>query len=161
MKYYESLRRGTDSIYPDYEQFKANVYELKKHIDVLPNKLVLSHIDSAPNNFLLIGDEVRIIDWEYSGMHDPHVDIAMFATSAGYTKKEVDKLIEIYFSEGYTNEIKIKTYIYIALSGLLWSNWGEYKTLLGVELGEYSLGQYNYAKNFYKIAKEEIEKNRK
>ena len=156
IEYYESLRRGQASIHPDYVQVKDDVYELKKYIDTLPKKRVLSHIDSVPSNFLLIEDEVRIIDWEYSGMHDPHVDIAMFAVSSGYNKKELDGLIEIYFPEGYTQEIKTKIYSYVALCGLLWSNWSEYKTLLGVELGEYPLVQYNYAKDFYKIAKEEM-----
>ncbi len=158
IEYYESLRRGEPSIYPDYSQVKENIYELKQYIDSLPKKQVLSHIDSVPNNFLLMDDGVRIIDWEYSGMHDPHVDIVMFAISAGYNKKEIDSLIEIYFSEGYTQEIKIKIYSYISICGLLWSNWSEYKTLLGVELGDYPLVQYNYARDFYKIAKEEMKK---
>ena len=161
IEYYESLRRGKTSIYPDYLQIKENIYELKQHIDALPKKQVLSHIDSVPNNFLLMEDGVRLIDWEYSGMHDPHVDIVMFAISAGYNKEEIDRLIEIYFSEGYTAEIKIKIYSYVAICGLLWSNWSEYKTLLEVELGNYPLVQYNYAKDFYAIAKEEMKKNKK
>ncbi len=24
-------------------------------------------------------DDIRIIDWEYAGMQDPHVDLAMFS----------------------------------------------------------------------------------
>lgn len=37
------------------------------------------------------------------------------------------------------------------MCGLLWSNWCEYKGQLGVEFGEYSLRQYRYAKDFYRI----------
>ncbi len=159
IEYYESLRKGKASIYADYDQVKNNVYKLKGYLDSLAKKLVLSHIDAVPNNFLFLDDEIRIIDWEYSGMHDPDIDIAMFATSSAYNKEELDGLIEIYFSEGYTPAIKIKIYSYVALCGLLWSNWSEYKTLLGVELGEYPLIQYNYAKDFYKLAKEEMEKH--
>ena len=52
---------------------------------------------------------------------------------------------------------RIKIYIYIAMCGLLWSNWCEYKRKLGVEFGEYSLRQYRYAKDFYRAAKELME----
>ena len=49
-----------------------------------------------------------------------------------------------------------KIYAYIAACGLLWSNWCEYKLLLGVEFGEYSLRQYRYAKDYYRYAAEMI-----
>ena len=41
-------------------------------------------------------------------------------------------------------------------TSLLWSNWCEYKKSLGVEFGEYSLRQYRYAKEYYRIVKEEL-----
>ena len=46
---------------------------------------------------------------------------------------------------------------YIAACGLLWSNWCEYKRSLGVEFGEYSLRQYRYAKEYYRIVREELQ----
>ena len=51
---------------------------------------------------------------------------------------------------------RVKIYCYIAMCGLLWSNWCEYKRQLGVEFGEYSLMQYRYAKEYYKYATEGI-----
>ena len=100
--------------------------------------------------------EIRLIDWEYAGMQDPHVDMAMFAVYAMYDREQVDALIDAYFPEGCKNEIRIKIYCYIAACGLLWSNWCEYKKSLGVEFGEYSLRQYRYAKEYYRIVKEEL-----
>ena len=156
IEYYESLRGGRDSVHEDYKDVKKRMWELKDYIYSLPRKEVLSHIDSVPDNFLIFDDEVRLIDWEYSGMHDPDIDIAMFAVSAGYNKEEIDSLIEIYFSQGYSKETKIKIYSYVALCGFLWSNWSEYRTYIGIEQGDYTLRQYSYAKEFYEIAKEEI-----
>ena len=92
-------------------------------------------------------------------MHDPHVDIGMFCIYSLYNKRQVDKLINIYFDGKCSGEIRIKIYAYIAACGLLWSNWCEYKKHLGVEFGEYSLRQYRYAKDYYKIVKEELKKN--
>lgn len=53
---------------------------------------------------------------------------------------------------------RIKIYCYIAACGLLWSNWCEYKRNLGVEFGEYSLRQYRYAKDYYRIVQDELKK---
>ena len=49
---------------------------------------------------------------------------------------------------------------FIAACGLLWSNWCEYKRSLGVEFGEYSLRQYRYAKDYYKIVMEELNESK-
>ncbi len=93
-------------------------------------------------------EEIRLIDWEYAGMQDPHVDIAMFCIYSLYNKEQIDELIDIYFRGCCPTEIRIKIYCYIAACGLLWSNWCEYKRSLGVDFGEYAASQYKYAKEF-------------
>jgi thiamine kinase-like enzyme len=75
-----------------------------------------------------------------------------------YDREQVEQLIDYYFVEGCTREIRIKIYCYIAACGLLWSNWCEYKRNLGVEFDEYSLRQYRYAKDYYKLVQEEWKK---
>ena len=42
----------------------------------------------------------------------------------------------------------------MAVCGLIWSNWCEYKRNLGVEFGEYSLYQYRYGKEYFRYAAE-------
>lgn len=159
--FYESLWKGAPSIYRDYATTKANVLSLKGYIDAMNPKYVLTHIDAVPDNFLFFDEneteELRIIDWEYAGMQDPHVDIAMFCIYALYEKEEIDKLIDIYFEGDCNEEIRTKIYCYIAICGLLWSNWCEYKRSLGVEFGEYSIRQYRYAKDYFKIAQKSME----
>ena len=123
----------------------------------------MAHIDAVPDNFLFMTDErgeedIRMIDWEYAGMQDPHIDIAMFCIYSFYDKEQVDHLINLYFKEGCERMIRIKIYCYIAACGLLWSNWCEYKRELGVEFGEYSLRQYRYAKEYYRIVRKELER---
>lgn len=161
--FYESLWNGTPSAYRDYAKTKERVLSLRPYIEAHAKNKVLTHIDAVPDNFLFIhnenGDEeIRLIDWEYAGMQDPHVDIAMFCIYALYDREHVDQLIRSYFPEGCNHETQIKIYCYIAVCGLLWSNWCEFKRNLGVEFGEYSLQQYRYAKEYYKIAFAQIQK---
>ena len=162
LNFYETLWNGIPSIYKDYEKTKEKILSLKPFIDTHVKKKVLTHIDAVPDNFLFIEkdgkEEIRLIDWEYAGMQDPHLDIAMFCIYSLYNKEQVDYLIDAYFTEGCDNTTRIKIYCYIAICGLLWSNWCEYKRNLGIEFGEYSLRQYRYAKDYYKIVQEELKK---
>lgn len=153
---YENYWEREPSIYIDYKKTKDKIYELKQYIDKQEREWTLTHIDAVPDNFLFVDDRIYLIDWEYSGMQDPHVDIAMFAIYAMYDRQHVELLIDAYFQDNCPENVRIKIYCYIAICGLLWSNWCEYKRICGVEFGEYSLRQYRYAKEYYKIAKERM-----
>lgn len=89
-------------------------------------------------------------------MQDPHVDIAMFCVYSFYDRQQVDELIEAYFTEGCSSEIRIKIYAYISVCGLLWSNWCEYKYKLGIAFGEYAVRQYQYVREYYQIVQDEL-----
>ena len=84
IEFYETLWKGQPSMYKDYADTKAKVLSLKSFIDGLEKEWCLTHIDAVPDNFLFYTptegseEELQLTDWEYSGMQDPHVDIAMF-----------------------------------------------------------------------------------
>ena len=157
INFYESLWNGEKSYFKDYETTKAAIFELKKWIDTLEKNETLVHIDAVPDNFLFTKDGIRIIDWEYAGMQDPHVDIAMFCIYSLYSRNQVDHLIDLYFKGDVSPIIRTKIYAYIASAGLLWSNWCEYKRSLGIDFGEYSLCQYRYAKEYSKLVLSTLE----
>ncbi len=163
IEFYESLWEGNPSVYRDYAKTKENALSLRSYFDQQKNDWCLTHIDAVPDNFLFYTPEsskeeqLQLTDWEYSGMQDPHVDIAMFCIYSLYDKQQCDRLIDIYFNQNCPDATRAKIYCYIAVCGLLWSNWCEYKRKLGVEFGEYSLRQYRFAKDFYRYAKELIE----
>lgn len=161
IEFYENLWQEADSAYADYEETKKHIYSLQAFIDKTKGEYVLTHIDAVPDNFLICekkdGEkEIKIIDWEYAAMQDPHVDIAMFCIYALYDRQKIDETINIYFNNNCPKIIRTKIYCYIAVCGLLWSNWCEYKRQLGVEFGEYALKQYLYAKEYFEIVKNEI-----
>lgn len=155
--FYESLWNGKPSAYRDYSETKKHVLSLVNYINEHKKEEILCHIDSVPDNFLFCKnkdneeeEELHLIDWEYAGNQDPDIDIAMFAIYALYEKEQIDQLIDLYYNNACPLEIRKKIYAYIAVCGLLWSNWCEYKRNLGVEFGEYSLKQYRYAKVYYR-----------
>lgn len=156
ISFYQNLWINNKSIYEDYEKVKKDVLSLMNYVNKHVHQQVLSHIDSISDNFLLTQDSVYIIDFEYASMCDPHIDIAMFALYSYFTKEQLDNIIDIYFNNNCPPEYRIKIYCYMALGGLLWSNWCEYKSQLGVIYGKYEKWQYDAAKKYAKIAKKLI-----
>ncbi len=151
--FYESLMGRSE--YADYEAVKARCMAMGPFLDNLNTDRVLTHVDAVPDNFLFVRENgtetIHLIDWEYAGMHDPHLDIAMFAIYAGYDREQLLQLADWYFREAYGEKVRLKLYCYTALSGLLWSNWCEYKKALGVDFGDYARMQYGYAADFSEL----------
>ena len=163
IEFYQSLWKGAPSAYRDYEKTKAEIFTLKGYLDSLEIRESLTHIDAVPDNFLFYpgpdGEQLlQLTDWEYAGMQDPHVDIAMFCIYALYEREQIDRLIDLYFEPegGCGEDLRTKIYCYVAVCGLLWSNWCEFKRCEGVEFGEYSLRQYRYAKDYARLVRRRI-----
>lgn len=156
LAFYQSLWNGAPSVYADYDKTKQAVLSLKSYIDAQPKSIQLCHIDAVPDNFLFVtgkdgSEEIKLIDWEYAGMQDPHLDIAMFIIYAMYDREETEKLIDLYFINGCDKLTRMKVHCYIAVSGLVWSNWCEFKRHCGVEFGAYTQRQYDYAREYSEI----------
>lgn len=152
--YYEQLRNPRDSIYADYFITKKRVFEMQSYIEANSKEWCLTHMDAVSDNFLFINDkDLRLIDWEYAAMQDPHIDIAMFCIYAGYDKDKIDTIIDIYFNQQCPYNIRLKIYCYVAVCGLLWSNWCEYKMTFGIKFGEYAKMQFQYARDYSTVLK--------
>lgn len=158
ISFYERLctsHGGT--LFEDYELVRGWMDELMDRLDGLERKKVLAHIDSVADNFLFLPDgTVRLIDWEYAGMCDPMIDVAMCAIYSYYNEEDTERLISIYFEHfgrEATEEERLAIYAYMALGGFLWSLWAIYKSAVGEEFGEYTLIMYRYAKRYYRKIK--------
>lgn len=155
--FYESLR-DTPSAYKDFMITKEKVMKLKSFIQDNIKQWSLCHIDANADNFLIDNnDKIYLIDWEYAGMQDPDLDIAMYAIYSGYNRKQFDRLIDIYYQNDCDEVTRYKIYAYAAVGGLLWSNWCEYKQSLGLDFGAYSITQYRYAKEYSKLVLDYLE----
>lgn len=155
INYYESLMPNA-SIYEDYAETKKNIELLKPIIENLVKDWTLCHIDAVCDNFLVTEEQdVYLIDFEYAAMQDPDLDVAMFIVYSLFDRNEIDRIIDIYFEHQVTPLKRYKIYSYIAMAGLLWSNWCEAKQDEILLNSSYAKQQYNYAKTFYQIVFDE------
>ena len=155
INYYESLM-PTASKYEDYKETKKNIESLEPIIENLVKDWTLCHIDAVCDNFLVTeNQDVYLIDFEYAAMQDPDLDVAMFIVYSLFNRQEIDRIIDIYFEYQATPLKRYKIYSYIAIVGLLWSNWCEAKQDQELLNSSYAQQQYNYAKTFYQIVFDE------
>lgn len=153
IQFYEDLCMKNNGIhFLDYKDVRSNMNVLLDMLDDMDLPQCLCHIDSNPDNFLVLPDgDVRLIDWEYSGMNDPLIDISMCAIYSYFNIEETEFLMESYFGRPPLPEEKLRVYAYMALGGFLWALWSEYKSAIGEEFGEYIITMYRYAKRYFKI----------
>lgn len=58
------------------------------------------HNDLNASNFLMVEDDVSIIDWEFSGMNDPAWDVGYFITISRLSDQTADMFVDAYLSLG-------------------------------------------------------------
>ncbi len=159
MEYFENLCGG-NILFQDYDDVKRRMDALLSMVEGFDRKKTLCHIDPICDNFLFVKNgnhaKIRLIDWEYSGMADPLIDIAMCAIYSYFNKEESDALIEIYLQRKASDAELFLYYSYMALGGFLWTLWAIYKSNLGEIYGDYTLKMYRYAKDFERLALETL-----
>jgi thiamine kinase-like enzyme len=136
-----------------YEEVYNRCLQIAAWIERLPRKCCLCQIDANPDNAIFAGCSgiPTLIDWEYAGLQDPHVDIAMWATYCNYSIEQFNTIMSNYFCKDIDNDTRYKIYGYAALAGMLWYNWCIYKQNCGVTYGDYTSNQFEYADKYSDI----------
>lgn len=157
ISYYRSLADEVNAIrFSDFDDVTADIKILLDLRDRLAVPPVLCHGDFANTNVLIFPDgSGKIIDWEYSGMSDPIMDISMFAIYSYLDRAEIEAFMRQYTQGEPTRDELRRLYLYVALGGFLWCIWAEYKQAGGQEFGEYPMIMYRYAKDFFAILRDE------
>lgn len=138
--------------FPDCLKTREQVMSLRGLLSAGSERNCLCHIDSVYDNFLLNEKDVRLIDWEYAGMCDPYIDVAMFCIYAELEKEDTDRVIKEYLGEEDCPQARMKIYAYMSAGSYLWVLWSEIKWKSGVDFLEYEKGQYRLAKMYYQYA---------
>ena len=151
--YYLSLAEEMCAVnFSDINKTKEKVQELLEIRRNFAIPEVLCHGDYAHINVLMLPNGTgRLIDFEYSGMADPLMDIAMYAIFAEFDKERIDLSLRMYLGREPDKNELIRCYMYVALGGFLWCMWSQYKQALGQEFGEYPLTMYRYMKDYYNL----------
>lgn len=160
ISFYEKLCGDFDGIpFADYPIIRGKKDELLKWLMKKERPVAFCHIDSVADNFLFLKgadisknerdlSKIKMIDWEYAGMCDPLIDVAMCAIYSYMDESGAYRLLCSYLDRKPENEEVDIVYVYMALGGLLWALWGVYKEQQGVNFTEYTIRMYRYFKKY-------------
>ena len=137
----------------DFEDMNDLVSLIEKLKIELSNdqEYCLCHCDSYDPNFLIDKqNKMYLIDWEYSGMSHPAVDLGTFIACSDYKIEEAIKIIKEYLGESYTPD-KLRIYLgYTAVISFYWFLWALHQDSLGKNVGRYLYIWYKYTKIYAK-----------
>jgi thiamine kinase-like enzyme len=113
------------------EMAEIGNYLLEK-IKAINQKLVPCHKDIYGPNFVLLGDDMYLIDWEYSGMESKFSDYGDLCLQQNIEEVQRKELfVELELEEGGDDQVLWNLYRY--LSSLTWGLWSTRKGVLNEE----------------------------
>lgn len=144
LKYYIHLcQENGAKYYQGMDEIEEEILHLSLELYDNLEQPVLCHIDAVHCNYLITkNNDLKLIDWEYSGMAYPLLDVAMFGIYANYSPEKMDLLLELYLNRPATSREIYEFYSFITLSSYLWTLWTVYKETQGDSFGEYGFNQF-------------------
>ena len=107
-----------------YHDIVAAAAPVRNALLAHPVPLTPCHCDPLSENFLDDGTRMWIVDWEYSGMNDPHWDLGDLSVEAEMDDAREAELLQGYFGRSPSKAEKGRVVIYKAMCDLLWTLWG-------------------------------------
>lgn len=152
-KFYKVLHESKRDDFEGLEELKDMMARLRTLVDKDNVAKCLCHCDCYNPNFLIDKDDnMYLIDWEYSGMADPAVDIGTFVACSPYNMQQADHVIEIYLGRKPKEE-ELRHFIgYIAILSYYWFVWSLYQESIGKPVGSWQYSWYTATKKYGKRA---------
>jgi thiamine kinase-like enzyme len=125
---YESYMNEFDHTHDErYFEYKDILKSYKPFLDEFEH--TFTHGDAQVSNFVVRKDEVRLMDWEFSGHNDPFYDIACFGNN---DFDHAVALLPIYLNRTPKHEDYKRLYLWRTYQCLQWHNVALYKHEIGL-----------------------------
>lgn len=111
-----------------------------------PVTLAPCHCDPLSENLLDDGTRMWIVDWEYSGMNDPHWDLGDISVEAEMDDAQEADLLRCYFGREPTPAEMGRVFIYKAMCDLLWTLWGLIQLANGNQALDFQYADLRFAR---------------
>jgi thiamine kinase-like enzyme len=123
---YAETGREHDSEPPEgYDEALEVAHRIEQVVrDTPTHELVPAHNDLLTANFLLDGDRIQLIDWEYAGMGDRWFDLGNFAVNNELDHEGEERLLEAYFGEPPDDRLRATLKLFRFMSDFREAMWG-------------------------------------
>lgn len=147
VKYEDILKGLNGKLFEDYYIIRRTVMSLKELMIEYGFKIVPSHNDTVPENFVKDKNgKLFLIDWEYSGLNDEMWDLAAHSLECEFTDDDDELFLNMYFQGNVKRNDRVKMLMNKICQDFLWSVWALIKKAEGVDFGIYGENRYNRSK---------------
>ncbi|MDR0501540.1 MAG: NTP transferase domain-containing protein [Coriobacteriales bacterium] len=140
--------------FSDFEELDARAERIYNLANKYGARKVISHNDFYDPNILVTGEQLSLIDWEYSGMSDYASDLGTFICCSEYSYEQAVEALEQYFGRSLTDVELAHCVAYVSLSGYYWFVWALNKEAANESVGEYLHLWYRFAKEYGRRAED-------
>lgn len=140
--------------YEDFNQIRALIDGLEERVRATSGAPVLCHNDFYDPNFLVRGEEISLIDWEYSGMSDYASDLGTFICCSDYSYDEALDVLREYFQREPSASELFHCVSYVAFAAWYWFVWALYKDQCGDPVGDWQDLWHRYASEYGRRAEQ-------
>jgi thiamine kinase-like enzyme len=151
-RYLEIVRRRGFRLPDRYEDFEPQIRELERALRVRPEQTVPCNNDLLAENFIDVGGEMRLIDYEYSGNNEPSFELGNVWSESNLSLEQLDELVAHYYGEPLRNKVA-RARLWGLMSKYGWTLWGS----IQAGISDLDFDFWGWAMEKYERAVEELD----
>jgi thiamine kinase-like enzyme len=135
-----------------YEEFQPKIRELERAMRVRPEPTVPCNNDLLAENFIRVNDEMRLIDYEYSGNNEASFELGNVWSESNLSLDQLEELVAAYWGRPLRNKVA-RARLWGLMAKYGWTLWGSIQ--LGISDLDFDF--WSWAMEKYERAVEELD----
>ena len=151
-RYLEIVRERGFRLPDRYVSFEPQIRELERAMRVRSEPTVPCNNDLLAENFIDVGGEMRLIDYEYSGNNEPSFELGNVWSESNLSLAQLEELVAHYYGGPLRNKVA-RARLWGLMSKYGWTLWGS----IQAEVSDLDFDFWGWAMEKYERAVEELD----
>jgi len=151
-RYLEIVRERGFRLPGRYLEFEPQIRELERAMRACPESTVPCNNDLLAENFIDVGGEMRLIDYEYSGNNEPSFELGNVWSESNLSLEQLEDLIAHYYGRPLRNKVA-RARLWGLMSKYGWTLWGS----IQAGISDLDFDFWGWAMEKYERAVEELD----
>ena len=151
-RYLEIVRERGFRLPDRYESLEPQIRELEHAMRVRSEPTVPCNNDLLAENFIDVGGEMRLIDYEYSGNNEPSFELGNVWSESNLSLAQLEELVAHYYGKPLRNKVA-RARLWGLMSKYGWTLWGS----IQAGISDLDFDFWGWAMEKYERAVEELD----
>jgi len=151
-RYLEIVRERGFRLPDRYVSFEPQIRELERAMRVRSEPTVPCNNDLLAENFIDVGGEMRLIDYEYSGNNEPSFELGNVWSESNLSLAQLEELVAHYYGGPLRNKVA-RARLWGLMSKYGWTLWGS----IQAGVSDLDFDFWGWAMEKYERAVEELD----